>query len=176
MWRVPCFILGDLGYISAQKVSLCVNIVLSIFKGYHHVHFMSRHYSFTNKLQLRSSFWSFVIEKIEEFFFSKVASFSLSSFSLSSFSLSSFNHFSHISLIEEGLRKGISDADSEARAAVRRAFWNFADHYKSRADRLVLLYIFLLVKKLLSLVEKEILFHQFHLKLIEKHWVLLAGD
>ncbi|XP_066921217.1 CLIP-associating protein 1-like isoform X3 [Clytia hemisphaerica] len=43
----------------------------------------------------------------------------------------------HVSLIEEGLRKGISDADSEARAAVRRAFWNFADHYKSRADSLM---------------------------------------
>lgn len=43
----------------------------------------------------------------------------------------------HVALIEEALRKGISDADSEARAAVRRAFWHFADHYKSRADSLM---------------------------------------
>lgn len=45
--------------------------------------------------------------------------------------------FSHVSLIEEALRKGISDADSEARAAVRRAYWHFADHYKAKAERFV---------------------------------------
>jgi len=42
-----------------------------------------------------------------------------------------------VALIEEAIRKGISDADSEARAAVRRAYWHFAQHYKSRADSLM---------------------------------------
>ena len=37
-------------------------------------------------------------------------------------------------LLEEAIRKGIADADSEARAAVRRAYWHFADHYQKRAD------------------------------------------
>lgn len=44
---------------------------------------------------------------------------------------------SHVTLLEEAIRKGISDADSEARAAVRRAYWHFADHYKTRADALM---------------------------------------
>eukprot|EP00795_Rhopilema_esculentum_P014391 gene14391-5442_t len=44
---------------------------------------------------------------------------------------------SQVSLIEEAIRKGIADADSEARAAVRRAYWHFADHYRDKADALM---------------------------------------
>lgn len=44
---------------------------------------------------------------------------------------------SHVALIEEAIKKGISDADSEARAAVRRVYWHFADHYKSRAESMM---------------------------------------
>ena len=43
----------------------------------------------------------------------------------------------HVAILEEAIRKGIADADSECRAAVRRAFWHFADHYKNRADNLM---------------------------------------
>ncbi|XP_032242653.2 CLIP-associating protein 1-A isoform X3 [Nematostella vectensis] len=44
---------------------------------------------------------------------------------------------SNVSEIEEAIRKGISDADSEARASARRAFWVFHDHFRDKAESLL---------------------------------------
>ncbi|XP_059140832.1 CLIP-associating protein 2-like isoform X18 [Physella acuta] len=44
----------------------------------------------------------------------------------------------HIALLQDVIKKGINDADSEARAHSRKAFWGFADHFKSQADALLL--------------------------------------
>ncbi|XP_077994034.1 CLIP-associating protein 1-like isoform X4 [Glandiceps talaboti] len=43
----------------------------------------------------------------------------------------------HIGALEEAVRKGIEDADSEARSYARKAFWAFADHFKQQAERLL---------------------------------------
>ncbi|XP_075748296.1 CLIP-associating protein 1-B isoform X5 [Rhipicephalus microplus] len=43
----------------------------------------------------------------------------------------------HIAILQEAIRKGISDADPEARAFSRKAFWGFADHFKEQADVLL---------------------------------------
>ncbi|KAK3765443.1 hypothetical protein RRG08_066990 [Elysia crispata] len=43
----------------------------------------------------------------------------------------------HIALLQESIKRGISDADSEARVHSRKAFWGFADHFKSQADALL---------------------------------------
>jgi len=43
----------------------------------------------------------------------------------------------HVSLIQETIKKGISDADSEARSHSRKAYWGFADHFKEHADQLL---------------------------------------
>ncbi|XP_043193991.1 CLIP-associating protein 1-B-like isoform X17 [Amphibalanus amphitrite] len=43
----------------------------------------------------------------------------------------------HVAVIQEAVRKGVSDADSEARAVSRRAYWGFADHFKEQADSLL---------------------------------------
>lgn len=40
-----------------------------------------------------------------------------------------------ISEIEEAIRKGISDADVEARATMRRAFWHYHDHFRDKAEK-----------------------------------------
>ncbi|XP_074623806.1 CLIP-associating protein 1-like isoform X4 [Acropora palmata] len=42
-----------------------------------------------------------------------------------------------ISEIEEAIRKGISDADVEARATMRRAFWHYHDHFRDKAENLL---------------------------------------
>ncbi|CAH3023339.1 unnamed protein product, partial [Porites evermanni] len=42
-----------------------------------------------------------------------------------------------ISEIEEALRKGISDADAEARAATRRAFWHYHELFRDKAESLL---------------------------------------
>ncbi|XP_028966875.1 CLIP-associating protein 1-A [Galendromus occidentalis] len=44
----------------------------------------------------------------------------------------------HIITIQDAIKKGISDADSEARSQARKAFWGFADHFPKEADRLLL--------------------------------------
>ncbi|CAL1546836.1 unnamed protein product [Lymnaea stagnalis] len=43
----------------------------------------------------------------------------------------------HIAVLQDAIKKGINDADSEARAHSRKAFWGFADHFKSQADALL---------------------------------------
>ncbi|KAH9492416.1 CLIP-associating protein 1 [Bulinus truncatus] len=43
----------------------------------------------------------------------------------------------HIALLQDAIKRGINDADSEARAHSRKAFWGFADHFKSQADALL---------------------------------------
>ncbi|KAK8765343.1 hypothetical protein V5799_032049 [Amblyomma americanum] len=43
----------------------------------------------------------------------------------------------HIAILQEAIKKGISDADPEARAFSRKAFWGFADHFKEQADVLL---------------------------------------
>ncbi|XP_013773539.1 CLIP-associating protein 1-A-like isoform X5 [Limulus polyphemus] len=43
----------------------------------------------------------------------------------------------HIAILQEAIRKGLSDADPEARAYSRKAFWGFADHFKEQADSLL---------------------------------------
>ncbi|XP_030829292.1 CLIP-associating protein 1-A isoform X5 [Strongylocentrotus purpuratus] len=42
----------------------------------------------------------------------------------------------HANLLSEAIHKGIEDADSEARAISRKAFWKFSEHFKSHADKL----------------------------------------
>ncbi|XP_022665691.1 CLIP-associating protein 2-like isoform X1 [Varroa destructor] len=44
----------------------------------------------------------------------------------------------HIVTIQDAIKKGISDADSEARCQARKAFWGFADHFPREADKLLL--------------------------------------
>ncbi|XP_070175270.1 CLIP-associating protein 1-like isoform X12 [Littorina saxatilis] len=43
----------------------------------------------------------------------------------------------HIALLQDSIRRGINDADSEARVFARKAFWGFAEHFKSQADALL---------------------------------------
>ena len=40
-------------------------------------------------------------------------------------------------LLQESIRKGIADADPEARSFARKAYWGFADHFKDHADMLL---------------------------------------
>ena len=43
----------------------------------------------------------------------------------------------HVGILQEAIKKGISDADPEARSYARKAFWGFADHYKDHADCMI---------------------------------------
>ncbi|KAI1290181.1 CLIP-associating protein 1 [Halotydeus destructor] len=43
----------------------------------------------------------------------------------------------HVGNLQEAIKKGISDADSEARALARKAFWRFSDHFKHQSDVLL---------------------------------------
>src|SRR5699024_6658295 len=43
----------------------------------------------------------------------------------------------HVGILQEAIKKGISDADPEARAFARKAFWGFADKFKAEADYLL---------------------------------------
>ncbi|XP_052252616.1 CLIP-associating protein 1-like isoform X3 [Dreissena polymorpha] len=43
----------------------------------------------------------------------------------------------HIAILQEAIKKGISDADSEARSFARKSFWGFAEHFKDQADALL---------------------------------------
>ncbi|XP_071041114.1 CLIP-associating protein 1 isoform X33 [Parasteatoda tepidariorum] len=43
----------------------------------------------------------------------------------------------HVQTLADAIRRGISDADPEARAFSRKAFWSFADHFRDQADCLL---------------------------------------
>ncbi|XP_074598509.1 CLIP-associating protein 1-A-like isoform X2 [Brevipalpus obovatus] len=43
----------------------------------------------------------------------------------------------HAAGLQDAIKKGISDADPEARQFARKAFWGFADHFGERADQLL---------------------------------------
>ncbi|KAF0289946.1 CLIP-associating protein 2 [Amphibalanus amphitrite] len=43
----------------------------------------------------------------------------------------------HVAAIQEAIRRGVADADSEVRATSRRAYWGFADHFRQQADSLL---------------------------------------
>ena len=43
----------------------------------------------------------------------------------------------HINILQEAVKKGISDADPDARSFARKAYWAFADHFKEHADVLL---------------------------------------
>ncbi|XP_022102461.1 CLIP-associating protein 1-like isoform X4 [Acanthaster planci] len=42
----------------------------------------------------------------------------------------------HVNTLSECVHKGIEDADSEARALSRKAFWKFSEHFRVQADKL----------------------------------------
>jgi len=43
----------------------------------------------------------------------------------------------HVAALQDAIKKGISDADPEARVFARKAYWGFADHFKDQADILL---------------------------------------
>ena len=43
----------------------------------------------------------------------------------------------HVGILQEAIKKAISDADPEARAYARKAFWGFADKFKKEANYLL---------------------------------------
>merc|ERR1719414_1291788 len=43
----------------------------------------------------------------------------------------------HLSILQEAIKKGIADADPDARSFARKAYWGFADHFKDQADVLL---------------------------------------
>lgn len=43
----------------------------------------------------------------------------------------------HVGTLSEAIKKGMSDADPEARALARKAFWGFADKFKAESDYLL---------------------------------------
>eukprot|EP00092_Neocalanus_flemingeri_P004447 GFUD01004782.1.p1 GENE.GFUD01004782.1~~GFUD01004782.1.p1 ORF type:complete len:1502 (+),score=448.94 GFUD01004782.1:193-4698(+) len=43
----------------------------------------------------------------------------------------------HIAILQEAIKKGVSDADPDARTFARKAYWGFADHFKEQADCLL---------------------------------------
>ncbi|XP_021373901.1 CLIP-associating protein 1-like isoform X2 [Mizuhopecten yessoensis] len=43
----------------------------------------------------------------------------------------------HIANLQDAIKRGISDPDSDARAFARKAFWGFAEHFKDQADALL---------------------------------------
>ena len=43
----------------------------------------------------------------------------------------------HVNLLQDSIKKGISDADPDARTFARKAYWGFADHFKDQADSLM---------------------------------------
>ena len=42
----------------------------------------------------------------------------------------------HNNLLQEAIKKGLADADAEARAFSRKAFWGYSNHFKQQADHL----------------------------------------
>lgn len=43
----------------------------------------------------------------------------------------------HIAGLQDSIKRGISDADSEARVFARKCYWGFAEHFKEQADMLM---------------------------------------
>ena len=43
----------------------------------------------------------------------------------------------HTQVLADTIKRGISDADAEARRSARKAFWGFAEHFKEQADSLL---------------------------------------
>lgn len=43
----------------------------------------------------------------------------------------------HIALLQDGIKKGISDPCAEARVSARKAFWGFKEHFPEQADALL---------------------------------------
>ena len=43
----------------------------------------------------------------------------------------------HLTILQEAIKKGITDADPDARSLARKAYWGFADHFKGQADVLL---------------------------------------
>lgn len=43
----------------------------------------------------------------------------------------------HVAILQEAIKKGIADADPDARQFSRKAYWGFADHFKTEADLLL---------------------------------------
>ena len=43
----------------------------------------------------------------------------------------------HKDILQESIKKGISDADPDARGFARKAYWGFADHFKDQAEILL---------------------------------------
>ena len=43
----------------------------------------------------------------------------------------------HVAMLQEAIKKGISDADPDARTFARKAYWGFADHFKEQSESLL---------------------------------------
>ena len=43
----------------------------------------------------------------------------------------------HVNILGEAIKKGIADADPDARSFARKAYWGYADHFKDQADLLL---------------------------------------
>ncbi|CAL4091407.1 unnamed protein product, partial [Meganyctiphanes norvegica] len=43
----------------------------------------------------------------------------------------------HTGIMSEAIKKAMADADSEARASARKAYWGYCDHFKDEADKLL---------------------------------------
>ena len=43
----------------------------------------------------------------------------------------------HVAILQEAIKKGICDADPEARTYARKAYWGFADKFKKEANYLM---------------------------------------
>merc|ERR550532_611625 len=43
----------------------------------------------------------------------------------------------HLTILQEAIKRGIADADPDARSFARKAYWGFADHFKVQADVLL---------------------------------------
>ena len=43
----------------------------------------------------------------------------------------------HVALIQESIKKGIADADPDARTFARKAYWGFAEHFKEQSESLM---------------------------------------
>ena len=42
-----------------------------------------------------------------------------------------------MTILQEAIKRGIADADPDARSFARKAYWGFADHFKVQADVLL---------------------------------------
>ena len=42
-----------------------------------------------------------------------------------------------MTILQEAIKRGVADADPDARTFARKAYWGFADHFKDQADVLL---------------------------------------